>query len=399
MTKDDYAREVLRAGRDLGISPRGIVIGFATVFVEANWLMYANSKVSESLNLPHDAVGSDGKSVGLFQQQIVQTANGYWWADCATCMDPYKSAALFFGRLKKLDYNGSNSPGSYAQAVQGSAFPDRYDTRMADAQALYDRLAGGTTVPDYGITKTMYGFNATSVGIGNSNGPRGSTPYGVLHTQEAPSTAVNLANFCNNSANTNNPVAYNVVVDDEDTIVIVPVNEGPWAAADANNIGFHLCFAGSFAGWDTGKWLSTDESDGLNEDKMLWRGARAMAGACQEFGIPAEFAGDGGRSGWPVKPRGIVGHRDFGQRGGGHADPGNGFPIDEFIRRVRTFTNPESNPGGTVPKSLVDGKEYTTDQFAQFADYHAWRADQLLTALAQKQGIPTSDADLKNIKA
>ena len=36
MSKDDYAREVLRAGRDMGITPKGIVIAFATVSVECN---------------------------------------------------------------------------------------------------------------------------------------------------------------------------------------------------------------------------------------------------------------------------------------------------------------------------------------------------------------------------
>ncbi|AYQ99975.1 lysin A [Mycobacterium phage Nebkiss] len=144
MTNDVYAREIIRAGKDQGITPRGIVIAFATVFVESNWKNYANSKVPESLALPHDAVGSDGKSVGLFQQQVVW-GNGWWWGDAATCMDPYKSAVLFFQRLKKLDYNNtSRSPGSYAQDVQKSAFPDRYGQRMAEAQRYYDRLTGGS---------------------------------------------------------------------------------------------------------------------------------------------------------------------------------------------------------------------------------------------------------------
>jgi len=140
MSKDVYAREVLRAGKDLGITARGIVIGFATVSVESDWIMWANAKVPESLKLPHERVGSDGFSVGLFQQQVVM-GNGWWWGGAAPCMDPYKSARLFFERLKKLDYNGPNSPGSYAQAIQRSAYPDRYDQRMADAQKLYDRIA------------------------------------------------------------------------------------------------------------------------------------------------------------------------------------------------------------------------------------------------------------------
>jgi hypothetical protein len=140
---DTYALAVLKAGRDLGITPRGIVIGFATVFVESEWLNYANAKVPGSLDLPHDAVGSDGMSVGLFQQQVIM-GNGWWWGPVEVCQDPYQSALLFFGRLKRLDYNGPDSPGSYAQAVQQSAYPDRYDQRMADAQALYDRLSGQT---------------------------------------------------------------------------------------------------------------------------------------------------------------------------------------------------------------------------------------------------------------
>jgi hypothetical protein len=142
LNKDDYARAVIAEGQRRGITPRGIVIALATCLVESGLQMYANSKVPESLTLPHDAVGSDGLSVGLFQQQVKDTGNGWWWGDCATCMDPGKSAGLFYGRLAKLNYNGPNTPGSYAQAVQQSAFPDRYDQHMSEAQKIYDRLAG-----------------------------------------------------------------------------------------------------------------------------------------------------------------------------------------------------------------------------------------------------------------
>jgi hypothetical protein len=250
---------------------------------------------------------------------------------------------------------------------------------------------------DYGITKVMHGYNPDSIGIGNSDGVRGSTLNVVVHTQEARSTAVDLANFCNG-----HEVAYNVAVDDEDTIEIVPMNEAPWAAAGANAIAWHLCFAGSFAGWSEDKWLETDASDGLNEDKMLWRGAKAAAAACQQFNVPAVFVGDGNKAGpnsWPTR-RGICGHRDFGTRGGGHSDPGNGFPMNEFVRRVNTFLTPTPPPPTGVKKlrSLVDGAEHTPDEFILFADYHAWRTDQLITAIAQKQGIDTSTEALKKVK-
>lgn len=144
---DQHALDIINEGIRRGITVRGQQIALATGLVESNITIYANSKVPASMDIPHEAVGTDGFSVGIFQQQVVGPP--WWWGDAATCMDPTLSAGLFYDRLAGLDYNGSNSPGSYAQAVQGSAFPDRYDERFADAQALYARLislpTGGDT--------------------------------------------------------------------------------------------------------------------------------------------------------------------------------------------------------------------------------------------------------------
>lgn len=135
-----YAQAIVAEGRRQGVTVRGLIIALATVLVETNLWIYANPKVPESMKLPHDKVGDDGFSVGIFQQQIVM-GNGWWWGDAATCMDPTSSARLFFDRLRKLDYNNTaRSPGRFAQDVQGSAFPDRYDQRMNDATALFALL-------------------------------------------------------------------------------------------------------------------------------------------------------------------------------------------------------------------------------------------------------------------
>ena len=132
---DQYAPAVLQAGVDNGITPRGIVIAFATVYVESDWIMYANPNDPQSMSFPHDALSFDANSVGLFQQRAE------WWGTVAQRMDAYQSAVMFFNALKGHDYNNAaNSPGFYAQAVQGSAFPDRYDQHVVEAQALYDRL-------------------------------------------------------------------------------------------------------------------------------------------------------------------------------------------------------------------------------------------------------------------
>jgi hypothetical protein len=145
---EGYAVRIINTGRLRGISPKGIQIALATGLVESNITVYANQKLPKSLALPHDAVGNDGYSVGIFQQQVMDTGNGWWWGDEATCMGVESSAGLFYDRLVKLPYNGtSKSPGAFAQQIQGSAFPDRYDQRWDEAVALYNKLVGVTAPP------------------------------------------------------------------------------------------------------------------------------------------------------------------------------------------------------------------------------------------------------------
>jgi hypothetical protein len=139
MSKQDrYALAVIEEGRRRGITPRGIQIALSVPFVESGWKMYANSTVPASLNLPHDAVGSDHDSVGLFQQRHPM------WGPLEVLMDPAKSAGLFYDRLARMDYNNPNRlPGDFAADVQRPAaqYRGRYQERMGDAVALYNRLA------------------------------------------------------------------------------------------------------------------------------------------------------------------------------------------------------------------------------------------------------------------
>jgi hypothetical protein len=130
---DLYAFQIAKAAKDLGMGLRGATIGEATALVESGdpLRMWANSKVPESLKFPHDAVGSDGTSVGLFQQQ----QNGAW-GTLADRMDPYRSAKMFFNGLKGVQGWETMDPGAAAQAVQRSAFPDRYAGKMGRAGQL-----------------------------------------------------------------------------------------------------------------------------------------------------------------------------------------------------------------------------------------------------------------------
>jgi hypothetical protein len=154
----------------------------------------------------------------------------------------------------------------------------------------------------------------------------------AIHTQQANSTAAGLVNYCCNPAT---EVSYNAVVDDDETVLVVPWDQNPWSASNANTRADHICLAGSFAEWDRGKWLSTDASDGLNEDMMLTRAAALTAWRCVVRGIPIEYVGG---NGIPNR-NGVCGHRDFGAWGGGHTDPGPNFPWDELIRRAKVIAN------------------------------------------------------------
>lgn len=342
-----YARAIVAEGRRQGVTVRGLIISLATVLVETNLWMYANGKVPESLKIPHDKVGSDGKSVGLFQQQVVM-GNGWWWGDAATCMDPTLSARLFFDRLRKLDYNNeARSPGRFAQDVQGSSFPDRYDKRMTDAAALYNLIdtpaQEGAHVPDSPITRIQISPNKHSGGR--------NVDWLAMHTQQARSSAANLANYLGNRAN---EVSYNAIADETETVLIVPYDENPWAASNANSRADHFCFAGSFAEWTREQWLDPDkDDDGVNQDLMMWRGAAWLAERSVARNIPLVYVG---KAGVDSGTRGVVGHVDFGAWGGGHTDPGRFFPWDVLIERARAIVAGLPLTGGFL-MALTDDEQ------------------------------------------
>lgn len=153
-----YVTGIVNSAIDHDLPSSGARIGVATALVESGdpLQMFANNSVPESLNYPHDAVGSDYDSVGLFQQRD----NGSW-GTVAQRMDPYESAGMFFdAMLSKYPNWQSMDPGAVAQGVQVSAYPDRYNTKMSRADelvaeaGLYD--AGGT-IPDGALAVNLSG--------------------------------------------------------------------------------------------------------------------------------------------------------------------------------------------------------------------------------------------------
>nr|8B2H_A Chain A, SH3b domain-containing protein [Thermothielavioides terrestris] len=133
--QSSHARAIIGEAKKEGVGRHGCEAGIATALVESNILIYANKAVPASLKYPHDAVGSDHDSVGIFQQRAK------YYPNIAADMDPARSAAQFFAKMKGIKGWQSMAVGTLCQKVQGSAYPDRYAKRVSEATKICQ--AGG----------------------------------------------------------------------------------------------------------------------------------------------------------------------------------------------------------------------------------------------------------------
>ena len=152
----EIAGIIILVGQQRGIDVNGIIAALITGYQESKFQVYANDGLGDdlapeqrgierSLNLPHDAVGTDHGSLGVFQQQWP------WWGTMPELMDPQTSAEKFYAAMvKKVPNYRRLDPGDVAQAVQVSAYPDAYDAwiplarqLLAHAGELGGRLAAG----------------------------------------------------------------------------------------------------------------------------------------------------------------------------------------------------------------------------------------------------------------
>ena len=117
----DNAQTIVRTGRDMGVSRRGLVIAVATAMQESNLYNYASGVLPESQNYPHQAVGWDHDSVGLFQQR---PSTG--WGAVRDLMRPEYATKQFLTALLAVPGWQKLPLTVAAQTVQVSAFPYLY---------------------------------------------------------------------------------------------------------------------------------------------------------------------------------------------------------------------------------------------------------------------------------
>lgn len=117
-----YATHIVHAVRDRELSKRAAVIAVEVALAESGLTMYANANNADSLDLPHDAVGFDHGSVGLFQQQVGGAPNSTAdWGTTKDLMDPEISCDKFLQALLKTQWK-TCSNWSGGQHVQNSAY-------------------------------------------------------------------------------------------------------------------------------------------------------------------------------------------------------------------------------------------------------------------------------------
>ncbi|MEU7617556.1 peptidase M23 [Micromonospora rifamycinica] len=115
------AQKIVKAGRAMGVPRRALVIAVATAMQESNLYNYASGVLPESQNYPHEAIGWDHDSVGLFQQR---PSSG--WGEVGQLMDPAFATRAFLTALLAIPGWEDLPLTVAAQAVQISAYPDLY---------------------------------------------------------------------------------------------------------------------------------------------------------------------------------------------------------------------------------------------------------------------------------
>jgi len=130
------AKQTVAVGETMGVSEQGIIVALATESQESGHRLLANSNVPDSLNFPHDGVGSDHDSVNQFQQRV------NIWGTTAELMNSVTASTKFYRALLEVPGWESMPVTVAAQTVQRSAYPDAYADDEPIARQLHAKFKG-----------------------------------------------------------------------------------------------------------------------------------------------------------------------------------------------------------------------------------------------------------------
>lgn len=334
------------------MSPLQIQIALATALVETNDRVLANPNVPESENYPNDGDGFDHLSTGEFQQQP------QWWGTVAEEMDPRLSAAMFYHQLEKdMAAHPDRTPGTYAQDVQGSAYPDRYDQRFNDGVAQYNRLVGA---PVASVKPPLF-LEDNQIGrYKNFSSRNGRTvDLLVIHTEEPlvpHASAQSLADVIKASEGGGNPVSYHYSIGQNadgtvNVVDMVDTDYECWAVLDSNPDSINYCLAGSSVTQTSQQWM---DNFGNAIDVMAY----LVVQDAQKYGVPIRFLFPDANGNYPGPPPGITDHKYVTKflHDGSHTDVGPNFPWAYFGDRINHYAGQADNSGGFL-MALTDQQQ------------------------------------------
>lgn len=148
------ASVIYNVAADRSLAPRAAAQGIATSIVEAGL---------KNINY------GDRDSVGLFQQRPSQG-----WGTVEQIMDPFYSAGKFFDALVKVPNYQTADFGLTCQAVQRSAFPNKYAKQQAPAEAMVAAIQGNSAQAPNAIVGTGAGNTiGSTTAVGKPSGATG----------------------------------------------------------------------------------------------------------------------------------------------------------------------------------------------------------------------------------
>lgn len=156
-TQLTHARTIIQVGAEIeGVGRDGVLIALMAGLTESRLRMLANTVYPESADYPNDGVGADHDSLGIFQMR----PQSGWGSVAELMISTYQSQAFYGGP------NGPNYPsprglldipnwqnltkGEAAQAVEVSAFPDRYANYEPVAETILAALTVNNSGGDSG---------------------------------------------------------------------------------------------------------------------------------------------------------------------------------------------------------------------------------------------------------
>lgn len=155
----------------------------------------------------------------------------------------------------------------------------------------------------------------------------------TIHTSESDGTAAQLGQ--NWLSQPKAQVAYHYGVDAGEVVQYVREEDRAWHNVNGNDTAIGVAFIGR-ASRTRDSWLAWPALD---------RGVAIVADICKRRGIPPVKLTT---ADWNTK-RGIAGHRDVPGNQHNRTDPGDGFPWDAFLARVRARLDGATTPPAPAP--------------------------------------------------